>query len=24
CYVALRKSAQAKQETWEQHAKRSR
>ncbi|PVW43543.1 DNA endonuclease SmrA, partial [Klebsiella pneumoniae] len=23
-YVALRKSAQAKQETWEQHAKRSR
>ncbi|HBX1673371.1 DNA endonuclease SmrA, partial [Klebsiella pneumoniae] len=22
--VALRKSAQAKQETWEQHAKRSR
>lgn len=24
CYVALRKSAEAKQETWEQHAKRSR
>jgi len=24
CYVALRKSADAKQETWEQHAKRSR
>ena len=24
CYVALRKSSQAKQETWEQHAKRSR
>lgn len=24
CYVALKKSAEAKQETWEQHAKRSR
>ncbi|MEL0551469.1 MULTISPECIES: DNA endonuclease SmrA [Raoultella] len=24
CYVALRKSAEAKQETWERHAKRSR
>lgn len=24
CYVALRKSAQAKQENWERHAKRSR
>ena len=24
CYVALRKTAQAKQENWERHAKRSR
>jgi len=24
CYVALKKSAQAKQENWERHAKRSR
>jgi hypothetical protein len=24
CYVALRKSAEAKQENWERHAKRSR
>ncbi|EOI3492700.1 Smr/MutS family protein, partial [Cronobacter sakazakii] len=24
CYVALKKSAEAKQENWERHAKRSR